>query len=125
MSTAGTPARPVGMTVQVGGRAIQLPPWQALAAPVFIVMMLAMMILPLPALLLDLFFTFNIAVAVVVLLVSPSSARAASMRSASCICSITPRASGEGELASKSARYSLARAGSPWRNARIARKARA
>ncbi|HPA90324.1 MAG TPA: FHIPEP family type III secretion protein, partial [Quisquiliibacterium sp.] len=58
------------MTVQVGGRAIQLPPWQALAAPVFIVMMLAMMILPLPALLLDLFFTFNIAVAVVVLLVS-------------------------------------------------------
>jgi len=70
MSTAGTPARPVGMTVQVGGRAIQLPPWQALAAPVFIVMMLAMMILPLPALLLDLFFTFNIAVAVVVLLVS-------------------------------------------------------
>ena len=70
MSTAGTPARPVGMTVQVGGRAIQLPPWQALAAPVFIVMMLAMMILPLPALLLDLFFTFNIAVAVVVLLVT-------------------------------------------------------
>jgi hypothetical protein len=61
MSTAGTPARQVGMTVQVGGRAIQLPPWQAMAAPVFIVMMLAMMILPLPALLLDLLFTFNIA----------------------------------------------------------------
>ncbi|WP_374509302.1 flagellar biosynthesis protein FlhA [Niveibacterium sp.] len=40
-----------------------------LAAPILIVMVLAMMVLPLPAFLLDLLFTFNLAVAVMVLLV--------------------------------------------------------
>ena len=41
-----------------------------MAAPVLVVMILAMMILPLPPFLLDLLFTFNIAVAMIVLLVS-------------------------------------------------------
>jgi len=43
-------------------------PWRGLAAPLFIVMILAMMILPLPAIVLDLFFTFNIALGLIVLL---------------------------------------------------------
>ena len=41
-----------------------------LAAPILVVMILAMMVLPLPPFLLDLLFTFNIAVAMIVLLVS-------------------------------------------------------
>lgn len=41
-----------------------------LAAPILIVMMLAMMVLPLPAFLLDVFFSFNIALSIVVLLTS-------------------------------------------------------
>ncbi|ALK98553.1 flagellar biosynthesis protein FlhA [Massilia sp. WF1] len=40
----------------------------ALAAPILIIMLLAMMILPLPAFALDLFFSFNIAMSVIVLL---------------------------------------------------------
>jgi flagellar biosynthesis protein FlhA len=43
---------------------------RALAAPLLIVMILAMMILPLPPLVLDLLFTFNIALALLVLLTS-------------------------------------------------------
>jgi flagellar biosynthesis protein FlhA len=43
---------------------------KALAVPVFVVLMLAMMVLPLPPLLLDLLFTFNIALALVVMMVS-------------------------------------------------------
>jgi len=43
---------------------------RALAAPVIIVLILAMMILPLPPFLLDLLFTFNIAIALLVLLTS-------------------------------------------------------
>ena len=43
-------------------------PWKGLAAPLFIVMILAMMILPLPAIVLDLLFTFNIALGLIVLL---------------------------------------------------------
>jgi flagellar biosynthesis protein FlhA len=43
---------------------------RAMAAPILIVMMLAMMVLPLPAFALDLFFTFNIALSVIVLLTS-------------------------------------------------------
>lgn len=43
---------------------------KALAAPMLIVMILAMMVLPLPAFVLDLLFTFNIALAVMVLLVA-------------------------------------------------------
>src|SRR5574337_459503 len=40
------------------------------AAPLLIVMILGMMVLPLPPFVLDVFFTFNIAVAVMVMLVS-------------------------------------------------------
>jgi flagellar biosynthesis protein FlhA len=40
----------------------------ALAAPILIILLLAMMILPLPAFLLDVFFSFNIALSVIVLL---------------------------------------------------------
>jgi flagellar biosynthesis protein FlhA len=42
----------------------------ALAAPVLIILLLAMMILPLPAFVLDVFFSFNIALSVIVLLTS-------------------------------------------------------
>ncbi|HEX7650125.1 MAG TPA: flagellar biosynthesis protein FlhA [Noviherbaspirillum sp.] len=53
-----------------------LPAWlkgatgRAVAAPILIVMMLAMMVLPLPAFALDIFFSFNIALAIIVLLTS-------------------------------------------------------
>ena len=43
---------------------------KALVLPTFVVMMLAMMVLPLPAFVLDLLFTFNIALALVVMMVS-------------------------------------------------------
>ncbi len=54
----------------------RLPSWlqkigargNALAAPILIILLLAMMILPLPAFALDLFFSFNIAMSVIVLL---------------------------------------------------------
>lgn len=55
---------------------MKLPAWLAgpggvaLVAPVIIVIMLAMMILPLPAFALDIFFSFNIALAIIVLLTS-------------------------------------------------------
>ncbi|HYS11791.1 MAG TPA: flagellar biosynthesis protein FlhA [Burkholderiaceae bacterium] len=45
-------------------------PWRALAVPLLVFMVLAMMILPLPPFLLDLLFTFNIALALIVLLVA-------------------------------------------------------
>ncbi|HNA82290.1 MAG TPA: flagellar biosynthesis protein FlhA [Thiobacillaceae bacterium] len=44
--------------------------WQKLAAPILVIMVLAMMILPLPTFLLDILFTFNIALAMIVLLIS-------------------------------------------------------
>ena len=44
--------------------------WQKLGAPVLVIMILAMMVLPLPPFLLDLLFTFNIALAMLVLLIS-------------------------------------------------------
>ncbi|MTV40258.1 flagellar biosynthesis protein FlhA [Duganella radicis] len=57
---------------------VKLPPWlqglataqnkASLAAPILIIMLLAMMILPLPAFVLDMFFSFNIALSVIVLL---------------------------------------------------------
>ncbi|MTW11025.1 flagellar biosynthesis protein FlhA [Pseudoduganella eburnea] len=58
--------------------ALNMPPWmrgiagngQALAAPILIIMLLAMMILPLPSFVLDLFFSFNIALSIIVLLTS-------------------------------------------------------
>ena len=43
---------------------------KALMAPLFIVMILAMMVLPLPSFALDIFFTFNIAIALTVMLVA-------------------------------------------------------
>lgn len=59
---------------------IKLPPWlqglansrnkSSLAAPILIIMMLGMMVLPLPAFVLDLLFSFNIALSVIVLLTS-------------------------------------------------------
>ncbi|GGX00993.1 flagellar biosynthesis protein FlhA [Undibacterium macrobrachii] len=55
---------------------LKLPAWmsgagsRALAGPILIVMMLAMMILPLPAFALDIFFSFNIALAIIILLTS-------------------------------------------------------
>lgn len=49
------------------GNALQ---WQKLAAPLLVIMILAMMVLPLPPFLLDMLFTFNIAMAMIVLLIS-------------------------------------------------------
>ena len=55
---------------------LTLPAWltgsssKALAAPILIIMMLAMMVLPLPAFVLDIFFSFNIALSIIVLLTS-------------------------------------------------------
>lgn len=43
---------------------------KALVLPAFVVLMLAMMVLPLPPFVLDLLFTFNIALALVVMMVS-------------------------------------------------------
>jgi flagellar biosynthesis protein FlhA len=59
--------------------AAQTLPWQtllradnlkALAAPMLIILILSMMVLPLPPFMLDLFFTFNIAISVMVMLVA-------------------------------------------------------
>ena len=44
--------------------------WQRLAAPILVIMVLAMMVLPMPPFLLDILFTFNIALAMIVLLIS-------------------------------------------------------
>lgn len=57
-------------------KSFTLPNWlngkggKALAGPVMIIMMLAMMILPLPGFALDIFFSFNIALAIIILLTS-------------------------------------------------------
>src|SRR5471032_958169 len=48
---------------------------KALMAPVFIVMVLSMMVLPLPSFMLDLFFTFNIAMALMVMMVAANLVR--------------------------------------------------
>ena len=53
---------------------------KALAPPVFVIMVLAMMVLPLPAFVLDLLFTFNIAMALMVMMVSALHAPAAGLR---------------------------------------------
>jgi flagellar biosynthesis protein FlhA len=45
-------------------------PWRALAVPLLVFLVLAMMILPLPPFLLDLLFTFNITLALIVLMVA-------------------------------------------------------
>ncbi len=44
--------------------------WHTLAAPILVVMILAMLIIPLPTFLLDTFFTFNISLGLIILLVS-------------------------------------------------------
>ena len=55
---------------------LRLPLWltgpnsKALAAPILIIIMLSMMVLPLPAFILDIFFSFNISLAIIVLLTS-------------------------------------------------------
>ena len=49
---------------------------RALAAPIFIVLVLAMLVLPLPPFALDMLFTFNIALSIMVLLVSLSTKKA-------------------------------------------------
>ena len=55
---------------------LKMPAWmrgpgsRAVAAPVIIIMMLSMMVLPLPAFVLDIFFSFNIALSIIVLLTS-------------------------------------------------------
>jgi flagellar biosynthesis protein FlhA len=49
---------------------------RALAAPLFIVLILAMLVLPLPPLALDMLFTFNIALSIMVLLVGLSTKKA-------------------------------------------------
>ncbi|OYV01526.1 MAG: hypothetical protein CFE45_04470, partial [Burkholderiales bacterium PBB5] len=49
--------------------------FKALGAPIFIVMVLAMMVLPLPPFMLDLFFTFNIAMALMVMMVAAHMVR--------------------------------------------------
>ena len=48
---------------------------KALTLPLFVVMMLAMMVLPLPPFLLDVLFTFNIAIAIVVMMVASQMLR--------------------------------------------------
>ncbi len=58
-----------------------LPPWLSglasrnTAAPLLIVMLLAMMILPLPAIVLDILFTFNIALSILVLMIGLHTAK--------------------------------------------------
>ena len=70
------PANAAGVrTLQIGGVTMIMPPVRAIGAPVIIVLVLAMMILPLPAALLDLLFTFNIALSLLVLLVASYSIR--------------------------------------------------
>ncbi|MCU0928953.1 MAG: flagellar biosynthesis protein FlhA [Burkholderiaceae bacterium] len=54
----------------VGGSAPAAAALKTLLAPVFVVLVLAMMVLPLPPFALDLLFTFNIAVALVVMMVA-------------------------------------------------------
>ncbi|WP_312262652.1 flagellar biosynthesis protein FlhA [Candidatus Igneacidithiobacillus taiwanensis] len=44
--------------------------WHTLAAPILVIMILAMLVIPLPTFLLDVFFTFNISLGLIILLVS-------------------------------------------------------
>jgi hypothetical protein len=60
---------PADATLNPAGPA-QAAPLKALVLPVFVVMMLAMMVLPLPPFVLDLLFTFNIALALMVMMVA-------------------------------------------------------
>ncbi|MEY2341092.1 flagellar biosynthesis protein FlhA [Acidithiobacillus sp. IBUN Pt1247-S3] len=51
-------------------RLLQRINWHTLAAPILVIMILAMLIIPLPTFLLDIFFTFNISLGLIILLVS-------------------------------------------------------
>ncbi len=62
-------------SLTIGGMTLELRHLKELAMPAFILMVLAMMLLPLPPLLLDLLFTFNIAISLVVLLVAAYTKR--------------------------------------------------
>ena len=66
----------------------------ALAAPLFIVMVLAMMVLPLPPFALDLLFTFNIAMALMVMMVAAHMVQARSTSRPSRRCCCSPRCCG-------------------------------
>ncbi|HUN92737.1 MAG TPA: flagellar biosynthesis protein FlhA [Burkholderiaceae bacterium] len=54
---------------------VQAVPWRALAVPLLVFLMLAMMILPLPPFILDLLFTFNIAIALITLMIASYTRR--------------------------------------------------
>ena len=62
--------------------ALNLPDWmrhltnRSVAAPLIIILLLAMMILPLPAIVLDMLFSFNIALAILVLLIGLQTKKA-------------------------------------------------
>ncbi|WP_272945078.1 FHIPEP family type III secretion protein [Acidithiobacillus thiooxidans] len=51
-------------------RLLQKLNWHTLAAPILVIMVLAMLIIPLPTFLLDILFTFNITLGLIILLVS-------------------------------------------------------
>jgi len=59
---------PPWLSSRVSGLNMPGGPSKSLAAPILIIMLLVMMILPLPAFILDLFFSFNIALSIIVLL---------------------------------------------------------
>ncbi|VCU69912.1 Flagellar biosynthesis protein FlhA [Pigmentiphaga humi] len=59
-----------GRSLKLGGVAFSTSQLRELGMPVFILLVLAMMLLPLPPLVLDLLFTFNIAISLLVLMVS-------------------------------------------------------
>jgi flagellar biosynthesis protein FlhA len=61
---------PPWLSSRVSGLGLPAGQSKSLAAPILIIMLLTMMILPLPAFILDLFFSFNIALSIIVLLTS-------------------------------------------------------
>ena len=65
MSQSAAPAMSTGSAIN----------WRQLAAPLVVVLVLAMMVLPLPPFVLDLLFTFNIALALLVMLVALYTSR--------------------------------------------------
>jgi hypothetical protein len=98
MSTPGQAlARPAPSTrtVKLGGYSVEIPGGQAMAVPLLMIVMLAMLLLPLPPFLLDILFTFNIALSLVVMIVAaysvkPLDCRSTSPRRARCCCTAIP-----------------------------------
>ncbi len=77
---ARRPGRIAGRPPAAGQRlGLDLPLLRSLGAPLFIVMVLAMMVLPLPPWMLDLLFTFNIAMALIVVMVASQHGAAAGL----------------------------------------------